>query len=269
MFGRFFSRLALLSAAFAPSWASADEPLFLVPQNSVLTGQKAALDLKTGAGPTAPKANWKDHAVRWVFVKTGQIQENRDSVDGWLDPQGVFVPPVLSPGAVVVGVDFAPTLEDLSVGDLRRLLVDAAPPKSATVKVKHFRSAVAILRTSWSVDDDPASHVAVAETGLACEIRPLMDPTRLPSGADIKFEIAQRGREVEEAELRATSLVTGRTLAMAPDRAEGLNWKPESSGLYGLSCTFALPLKNDPEASYAVYSATVCFAVPDRKGVGR
>ncbi|MBS1713783.1 MAG: hypothetical protein JST30_05545 [Armatimonadetes bacterium] len=234
-----------------------------------MTAKSASFDLKAGYGPTAATVAWSDNPVRWAFVKTGLVQENRDTVDEWLDPQKVFSPPVPAPGAVLIGIDFEPRLEDIGAAELGRLLEEGRPPRSATVKVRHFRTAVAIVRTAWNVDDDPASHVAVAESGLAAEIRPLMDPTRLPPGADIKFEVAQRGREADDIEIEATHFTSGRRMELSHKGVGGLKLSPDKSGAWGLSCTFARPLKNDPEAQYAVYTATLCFSVPDRKEAGR
>lgn len=233
---------------------AAQTPAFIEPEAFVSSKQAVAIKLLDGN----QNALWSGTKVRWAFVKTGMVQENRDDLSDWLDASGTFQCPIPGPGVVMLGVDFAPKLETLSADALRPLLEKSTLIPAKTVTVRHYRAAITLFRSS---QDDPGSTIATTETSLSSSIHPLMDPTRFTLGGELPYELVMRGGEVEDGIVKITSVTSGTTLKL-PTRRGGLGFfKPSESGIHRISYQVARPLHGDPDAQFEVFSTTLTFSV--------
>lgn len=249
-------RLSLTVAlGISAAYACSQDLIFLVPQAFVTSKSTVEVSLQTAQRTVL---SGKDLPVRWAFVKTGLVQENRDDLTGWLDTGGTFQCPVPGPGAVMVGVDFAPTLEVLPRNSVKALAEPGTLILGSTVKVRHYRSALTLFR---SPQDDPGSTIATTEVSLAASIHPLIDPTRFQLGGEMPYELVLRGEEIEKAPVSVFSVTSGRTLTIATTEGGLGVFKPTEPGEHRLSYQYARPIKNDPDAQFEVFSTTLVFNI--------
>lgn len=143
-----------VSSVTAPSAAST--ALFQIEQ---------AVGLRTSPLTIAPPQSR-------AFARTGETQENQDSVAAWMDGLGRFAPPTSATGPTMVAADFAPVASGL---------------------VRHVRSAINLFRAPGATE---ASAVALSKSGVAADIRCYLDPTRLDAGDELPVRLYVRGSAV-------------------------------------------------------------------------
>lgn len=234
--------------------SSAQTPAFIEPEAFVSSRQTVAIRLFEGN----QDALWNGTKVRWAFVKTGMVQENRDDLLDWLDTSGSLQCPVPGPGVVMLGIDFEPKLETLNAETLRPLLEKGTLIPAKTVTVRHYRSAITLFRSS---QDDPGSTIATTETSLASSIHPLMDPTRFTLGGELPYELVMRGKEVEDGIVKIMSVTSGKTLKLSTRRGGLGFFKPTEAGVHRISYQVARPVHGDPKVQFEVFSTTLTFSV--------
>jgi len=245
--------------------AIAQQPYFLKPDSYLATNNKVAIRLELGQGKLASNQPWNQNSIRWVFLKTGLVQENRDNLNDWLDSNDTFVATIPAPGPVMIGIDFNPVIETTTTTELNRTLSMPIPQKAGQIKIRNYRSAITLIRTDWPGLDSPDSTIATTETSLASSIHPLMDPTRFQLGGDMAFEAVIQGAEIENAKIFATNLTTGATTIMETTGGGMCKFSPDSLGTYQLLFQFARPLKADPEVSCEVFTTTLTFQLTASK----
>ncbi len=247
-------------------FAYAQDPAFLVPKAFTVSQKTAKLSLVLGDASAPVSAAWASWPVRWVFVKTGEFQENRDTVNQWLGSDGSFDPPIPAPGAVMVGVDFQPRLEQVDSSRLAGLVLLRSNSNPSLV-VRHYRSAIALLRTqTGTAQDEEGSAVATTETSLSATVHAFMDPTRLMLGGAIAFEVSVQGEEVEGSRLFVKCLATGEVTQLETE-TNMCHFTPKNAGAYEVCFQYARRTTNDPEAQYDLFSGTMTFSIPTPQGV--
>ena len=257
------STLSLLVALSALSLAQS--PYFLTPESFLTTSRTVSITLRTGQGSQTHTELWDEHPTRWVFVKTGRVQENRDSLGEWLDSSGNFVPKIPAPGPVMIGIDFLPVIEVTTIERLNKSLSKPLLMAQGSIKIRHYRSAITLLRTDWPGEDSPDSTIATTETSLASSIHPLMDPTVFQLGGDMAFEAVVHGQEIDDAKIYAKNLTTGATTIMETTGGGMCRFSPDSAGSYQLVFQFARQLSSDPEASVELFTTTLTFKLQSPK----
>lgn len=263
----FFRSTLLLCTGFFSLAAHGQTVVSLVPKAYNLTGSSLSVQLTDGVPGKPAPAQWKGLNVRWVFVRTGMVQENRDSVEEWLNPAGEFEPPLPASGPVVIGIDFKPVIETLPSLAVTKLLEGPGYTATPTVKVRHFRSAMTIVRKAPSGGEVPDSGVAVTEVSLASSIHPLMDPTTLMPGGEIAFEVTARGGEVEEAKVNVLNLTTGKNTLVRGGEGRACHFKPEPGCEYLLTCQWARKATGDPDVKFDLFSSSLTFRTPAQSEV--
>ena len=262
-----FRCFLLCSAILAPAVGLAQEGHFLSPSSFQLTSKSVQVAIHRGQGPTRLTQPWKGQKIKWLFVKTGLVQENRDEVLQWTDEHGNLTVPVPAAGPVMIGIDFEPVVEEVQVADLN--LTQSRPVASLKTKcnVRHFRSAITLLRTSWPGDEAPDSTVATTETSLASSIHPLMDPTTFLLGGDMALETVVQGEEIRDAKIFARNNVTGLTTIMRTGGGGVCSFSPDSAGTYEFLFQYVRPVKNETGVDFEVFTTTLTFALTERRTV--
>lgn len=257
--------IAMATTGFA-SACLAQQPVFMTPDAFLLSAPTAKLGLRMGQGINSSELSWSNLPVRWIFVKTGQVQENRDSAAEWQTPGGGLTVPIPAAGAVMIGADFLPTRESATGTSLMRLMPDRKLEASRAYTIRHYRSATTLMRTVWpKADNESGAAIPTSEAGLKGFIHPLFDPTRLMLGGDLAFEVTSEGKEVERGIIAATHVSTGTVVSISFEAGKLARFYPTLAGVWQLATQIARPLSNDPRAQFEVISATLTFSIPERK----
>ena len=112
------------------------------------------------------------------------------------------------------------------------------------------------------------SAVAQSKTGQAVEIRPLADPTMTAVGSDLPLRAYVLGEKLVGARMLATCIADGVTREAITDESGSCHFRIASTGVWRVEFHDVRPLSDDPEATWAIYSATLTFEVT-RNGAGR
>lgn len=263
----FLKLIASAACLATASILNAQEPVFLSPDLFRLT--KGSVNLRCLSGREKQPEEWTMAKVRWIFVKTGLVQENRDTLKDWLDPTGSLAVPIPAPGPVMIGIDFEPVIEEVTADSLKKRLSHETVVPSGKFKIRHYRSSLTLLRTDWPGRSATDSVIATTEVSLASSIHPLMDPTTFKLGGDMAIETVVQGEEIEDAKIYATNLTTGATTIMETTEGGMCRFSPDSAGQYHLYFQFARATKSDPEAAMEVFSTTLTFELRDPKEGGK
>ena len=253
--------LILGAMAIAQSIAS------LEPQSFELTSDNVVIGLVQGQPSQLSAEPWSKNPIRWAFIRSGEVQENRDTVAEWLDREGILRVPLPAAGPIVIGIDFQPQEEEITSNALSRLLEKPKFAKAAVAKIRHFRSAMAIVLKQSPEGTGRGNGVAVTEVSLASSIHPLMDPTTLVPGGDIAFEYTVHGEEVEDAKIYVTNLTTGENFVIRGGESGSCHVTPKPGCSYRLTAQSAR--ENRSDNIFEVYSCSLVFKVPAQKDVRR
>lgn len=232
-----------------------ERPTYLLPRAFVTTGKAIEVQLLS----EQKQLKWADAAIRWVFVKTAQVQENRDSATDFLDAKGVLRAPLPAEGPAMIGVDWKPVDETWSGRQLQALGATSVA-QNGSYTVRHFQSAITIVRPA--ADQGQPSAIPVAESGLAMDIHALFDPSRLQLGSDLPFEVSLRGEEVEEATLRATHLQSGQKFSLRLRDGRQERFTPARSGVWLIECQLLRESPSPEGPRFEFYSGTLTFSIP-------
>lgn len=267
--------IALLILAAAAAVAAQPATTFLTPGRHALgVGESVELRFVAGAAKDAQPTPWPSDEVTWMLVRGGPMQENRHEVRPARAGDDYVPVPVQHAGVTVIGVDRRPAIFELPAAELRSYLKDIVSPSPATrnlaevpadkkVRVRHVASAKTLIRAG---NDTVGSALAVAKTGQAVELLPLLDPTVAPPGSDLPLVTYIDGGKVSGVQVQATHVATGKTASFFSD-AGGSGYLPLSvAGVWRVVLQHAEPLVGDPGADWAIYTATLTFEVGARGG---
>lgn len=247
--------------------ASAQEAIFLSPDAfRVEPGATVALGLVEGRShpsPPAPVA-WPDH-IAWLLVRSGGAQDNRDAVQPAGDGADSRVSITLTaPGCAMIGVDFAPEIITVSGEQLAAWLSSrtavAAPADlrlGSELRVRHVRSAKALIRVAAPPELPVDASTAVSKSGQAVEIRPFIDPTLGPGDVPCRTYV---GGDASRARVHAVHASTGEFRGAT---GGGTLLLPlHAPGPWRIEFNHAAPAAGDPDADWVIYSATLVFESP-------
>ena len=247
-------------------------------------GESATLHLETRGPDGVREIAWDEAGIEWVFVRDSRSQRNHPSAPVEADGRTVRVAPTRA-GVTMVGVDLARRVEVMGVEEFGRLMQRAgqaweesatghekAPPPGqeaplrdavAQVRVQRVESACALVRVGGSATD-----VAVSKSGLATEIRALMDPTALLLPSDMAVRVYADGSGVPGATVIATHAPSGEERRTKADDKGIAPVRLDRTGVWRVEFHHAAPSSHDG-ADWVVYSCVLTFEATRGEGGAR
>jgi hypothetical protein len=268
-------------AAACSSLAAGQSVTYLSPdKHQVRVGEQVRLRVEVGEALQPQRAAWPADAIDWLFVRLAGTQENmhEDRVRP-ARAQDDFLSVTLShAGVALIGFDTRPAVQQVAGKDLRAFLdryvesaalPDARPPIQPTAKlnVRQVESTKTLVRVSAEGDQRSHSATAQSKSGQAVEIRPLADPTMVAVGSDLPVRAYVNGSKKVGVRMLATSVAAGKTQQSVTDASGATHFRITHAGLWRVEFHWAEPLKSDPTADWAIYSATLTFEV-EEQGAG-
>lgn len=262
--------IALGLAAWCGGLAHGQVALFLQPSAaSIEAGASVELRLRSRSlvadGPASPSA-WPER-IAWMFIRNGGAQDNRDAVSpvGEGGASHVDVTPG-APGCALIAVDFEPetiTLPGAAFAEVLSASTGVAPDAAlrtrAQVRVRCVRSAKALVRVTGGVDGPIDAATAVSKSGQAVEIRPFADPTLLAPGGEMPMRTYIVGDAFGSPRIRARSGESG--VFVEPRVSPTPVLALPAAGPWGVEFSHAAALRDDPDADWVLYTATLTFTV--------
>lgn len=159
--------------------------------------------------------------VSWLFVRVSGTQENRDaSTVGHADADGAMRIMPGAGGTALVGVDLVMTQEEWSAAEANAFALKCGQENACfkeSVHVRHAVSAATVVEIAHEPGDASSNHAAMSKSGLATEIRALMDPV-LIRGGDCAFRVYVGGDAVPGALVRGVHAKSGAVHTVRADR---------------------------------------------------
>jgi hypothetical protein len=277
MFHRLCATAVLCGLALAQAaLAGPPDVTFLTPQQFTgRVGDKVPVRFAAGLARDAQPVSWPTD-VGLMLVRSGGTQENQHDVQPAAATDN-FVPVALGhAGVTLIGVDRRPALLTLTGAELREFATRhtsgrigaALPPEDRQLRVRHTASSKTCIRAQ--ADDRPAgaSATAIAKTGQAVELLPLVDPTLAQVGSDLPVITYARGGKLAGVQVLATHVPSGMVTGFVSDSG-GSGWfRVSDAGLWRVEFHYVRPI-TDAAADWAIDSATLTFEVPQPKGAGQ
>ncbi|GIK18606.1 MAG: hypothetical protein AMXMBFR77_01970 [Phycisphaerales bacterium] len=257
-------------AAGLLAWCSASafgqRVVALIADRATLApGESATLRLATVGADGAREIAWGEAGVEWMFVRDSRSQRNHASAPVEADGKTVRVSPARA-GVTMVGVDLARRVEVMGAGEFERLVERTgkkpqeletgpgkAPPRERDVRVARVESACVLVRVGGSATD-----IAVSKSGLATEIRSLMDPTQLLLPSDMAVRVYADGSGVPGATVIATHTASGVERRTTADDKGIAPVHLDRPGAWRLEFHHAAPARDDT-ADWVIYSCVLTF----------
>ena len=254
-------------------------------------GESATLRLETHEAEGVREIAWGEAGVEWVFVRDSHSQRNHAGAPIEADGRTLRVSPTRA-GVTMVGVDLARRVEVMGVEAFGRLMERAgkgleemqtgpgkapprdqeAPPRDqeapaqdaeAPLQVLRVESACALVRVGGAATD-----VGVSKSGLATEIRALMDPTALLLPSDMAVRVYADGSGVPGATVIATHAASGAERRTTADEKGIAPVRLDRPGLWRVEFHHVVPSR-DAEADWVVYSCVLTFEAGAGEGGAR
>jgi hypothetical protein len=272
--------LAVFAAACS-SLAAGQSVTYLSPHKyQVRVGEQVRLRVEVGDTLQPQQAAWPGEAIDWLYVRLAGTQENmhEDRVRPARGQDDYLSVTLSHAGIALIGFDTRPVIQQVAGRDLRAFLDRYVEPTTlpnprpaiqptAKLNVRRIESTKTLIRVS--VKDGQRSHSATAQSksGQAVEIRPLADPTMVAVGSDLPVRTYVDGGKKAGVRVLATSVAAGKAQQLVTDASGATHFRVTHPGLWRVEFHHAQPLKGDPAAEWAVYSATLTFEV-EEKGAG-
>ncbi|HRQ71706.1 MAG TPA: DUF4198 domain-containing protein [Phycisphaerales bacterium] len=229
-------------------------------------GESATLRLEALGAEGAREIAWGEAGVEWVFVRDSHSQRNHQAAPVGDDGRTVRVSPTRA-GVTMVGVDLARRVEVMEAEAFGRLVERAgreleemetgpgkAPPQArGGVRVLRVESACALVRVGGAATD-----IAVSKSGLATEIRALMDPTALLLPSDMAVRVYADGSGVPGATVIATHAASGAERRTTADDKGIAAVHLDRPGAWRVEFHHVAPARDDT-ADWVVYSCVLTF----------
>lgn len=267
--------MLLTLAMCGVAWAAPPVATFLTLESfDADSGDTLKLHFAAGSSADAQRAAWPAGGVPWLYVRGGETQENRHDVRAERDDT---VTVTLEHGGVtLLGADLQPTVGEMTGAELQAFvaqhLVDEALQKrveraaaDAKLRVRHMVSTKTMIRAAQESGPATSSAIGMSKTGQPAEIRPLVDPTRLVVGADFPMWTYLNFEKRAGVRVEATCVDTGESTTFVT-RPGGIgHFRVTATGQWRVAVSYVEALEGDPEANWAIYTATLTFDIP-RKG---
>ena len=265
----------LLAVVTVVALATAGVPpvMYLMPdQFTASLDQPVTLRVESGAALTAQTAQWPSNEMAWFFVLADGTRHNHDQIAATDPDKKTVAVELTQPGATVIGFDTKPVISQVSGKDLAAFLTKNVAGAEASpavreltgrqnLRVRRTQSATTMIRVPAGDHRDLNSAVAQAKTGLSVEIRSMFDPTVITVGSDFPLRTYIGGSKKAGVKVQATSLTGGKTWSKVTDTSGVAYFRIKHPGTWRIEFHHAQPLENDPQADWAVYSATLTFEV--------
>jgi hypothetical protein len=255
---------AVLAAA---SLAQAQKTLFLRPESFRLApGDPVKVHLQVAG--EQPATAWDDSKVRWFMLRGESTQENMDRAPaGAVDAAGSVALASPGAGAVAVGLDLKPVVEEIDAQRLREFTkarCDEALPESVkgTVRLERVQSCKALLRVGAA---PKATYAATSEASLAAEVVTHMDPTQVRLGSDLPIVTSIRGEDAEDARVLITRLKTGRTTEVRTGDGGNGHVRIDQTGVWRLEFHHLERATAGSGAAWTLTTGTLIFEVPEQE----
>jgi hypothetical protein len=277
--GRFV--VAAVVATFA-GWAGAQQAGFLVPEKAqAQVGEQLTLRLERGDALASKPVAWPANDVQWFFIRAFGTQENRDELKPARPADDFVRVPLEHAGVTVMGVDFKPIVATVPTKDFQAFMkrdgvttaanaaqnAGGAGPQDAakalagqTVRVRRYESVKTIVTVADARGQVPPSATGISKTGQKVEILPLLDPTQVKPGGDLPVAVYINGSKKPDIKVAATR-VGGAKENRVADPSGSSHFKVANAGPWRVEFHYVEPLTGDAQADWAIYSATVTFAV--------
>lgn len=271
------NRMSILIALTGLSAASAAEigvPALRPSAWTIALGAPVDLTFETrtiSGGVDAARADWP--SVERLFIRGDGTQENRHDVQPDAKRQSLTLTPADS-GVTMIGTTLAPRLLTISADDARHLAVSSrgddaagrlAIPPGGDLRVRIRASAETLIRASTSGHAPAPSAVATSKSGLAAELRPLMDPTLANEGSDFAFRAYVEGGKADGVIVRAT-LPDGTILQRTSDATGAVVFPVQKSGRWTVQFTDLRANPHDPVASWSLFLGSLTFETAAKGG---
>lgn len=208
---------------------------------------------------------WDTLDVQWLFWRWQDRAENRHPETVPAAEAGALRLEAGEAGPVVVGADFPQRTARLTAEQAAQVRQLAAPPGPAGTQhaaqplaVIRLESATAIVRSDR--DDSGPSPIATSKTGQGAEIRPLMDPSRVPVDSDLAIRAYVQGASAPAQRVLAVHLDSGRTTPIDTDDSGIGSFTIDASGAWLLY--FHRLEDGEGERRPRLFTATLRFDAP-------
>ncbi len=235
-------------------------------------GESASLRLESVGAEGAREIAWGGAGVEWVFVRDSRSQRNHQSAPAGDDGMTVRVSPVRA-GVTMVGVDLARRVEVMKAeafgqlaeraGKASETVPGKVPPRDGGVRVLRVESACALVRVGGAATD-----VGVSKSGLATEIRALMDPTALRLPSDMAVRVYADGSGVPGATVIATHAASGAERRTTADDKGIAPVRLDRPGVWRVEFHHVARARDDA-ADWVVYSCVLTFEAGGGEGGAR
>lgn len=221
-----------------------------------------------GAGPGMLRAGSWPERFEWFFIRVAGIQDNRTAVAtvGGPDAPAAAAVALETPGVTMFALDWEPEVLTMDGQALARLVASRTTAKERPrvdrpVRVRHIRSAKALVRVRAMGAQPPDAATAVSKSGQAVEIRPIFDPTVAMVGSDVGIRL-YAGDSIAGAKATAVHVPTGRVQEVSTNDKGIGNIRITGPGAWRVRFQHAAPVAGDPEADWVLHTATLTFEAP-------
>ncbi len=263
--------------ATVPTLAGAPMVSFLTPaRHTAAPAERVQLRVATGLATDAQPGPWPGSDVAWLFVRDGPTQENRHEVHPDTADGDAIAVELTHPGVALIGVERRPAVLAMTGAELQSFSERNAGPVAAektraltadrALRVRHLASAKTLIRVQAG-GESLTSAIATSKTGQSADIRPHFDPTAAQVGSDLPLTIYVEGDKQAGVKVQATNATTGKTESFTTDGGGSGHFRISDAGVWRVEFHRVSPLRDEPEADWAIYSATLTFEVT-AKGAG-
>jgi len=253
--------MPLLLLLFTGS-ALAQQGLVLAPaSHCVKAGESVSVTAQAETnGKLAPR-EWPGE-IAWYFVRLAGTQENRGAEDA-PKPEGNGVRvPLPRAGAAMVGLDLPAREREWTPDELAAFASKAgirAPGVASTVR--HAVSATTLVRVDAAFGSPAPDVTPTSKSGQGAEIRPLMDPTSMPSPCDVPVRVYAEGDGVANAEVIVTHEGTGESRRVRADSKGIALATIDRAGRWRVEVSVLRPPEKDSKV-WRAWSASLTFESP-------
>jgi hypothetical protein len=271
--------LCALAAGLLPASAGAD--IFLKPAaHTGRVGEKVRLEARGGGLAYGAPSDWREHTVRWMFVRVAGTQKNMQAKDLTPIDEGRAIElPLEHAGATLIGMDIVAPVAEMPGEQLAPVLrqtnaADKADEvaKGGPVRVRYIDSSKLLLKVTASgnaadgggdrgENETGPSGVPQSKTGQAAEIRLSVDPLRAKIGSDIPFRVYVNGSS--RGEVAVTATPRAGTAMFLTTNASGMGvMNVNGSGQWLLDFRYAEPSK-EAGVDWIIYYGALTFEIPE------
>lgn len=249
-------------------------PRFLVPAtHQAAVGQSVALRVQAPRADGALAAGaWPGAEVKWCFVRVAGTQQNFDTLAADAPGGDAVGLAVERAGVTMIGLDLRPRVETLTGAEFEafiaaKVAAEALPAgrakaaADAQVRVRRIESMKSLMRVRNERGEAPPAQVAQSKAGQAAELRLMLDPTVGRVGSDVAVRAYVAGDKRPAARVIVQREGDAKAVEFVTDPTGSGHFRVTEAGRWRVEFSHVEALKDDPEAEWAIYTATLTFEV--------